>query len=557
MKRSICILSVGLLFSLQACREHRITEETFPLPTIDFTYQVADNTYQLDYYVGATIKFYPTVSLASDCVWDFGDGTPQVTGDTVYHKYEQFGNFRVTAKANGGEKSNMIMISDIKPIVTIVSDDSICEVKTSLVSFEVELPNPDNLDAIFQWTFPAGTTNENNESVDTYEGRDPGRVKFSRVGSQTVRLQVLMGHADANEWRALETVKKNVQVALDVEAPTLYYAVKEGNLMALKLYDGTAAGIAIDPYDLGVSSGSHPFNLLFKGESLYVLDAGQQFNYVNDENGVLGDGKITVIAKDASSIETMITNVGGPAFQDPFYGCIVGQELFYSDRNTGVINIPLSTRNETWSSSKFPYYIQNNYLGYYGRGLSYGAITGCLAQVKGLWYWAKTYNGNGIWRFADNERLDHAVTDADPVPAAGPLLEGSQCKAFVYDEQRDRLFYTIYDMNAGIYASTIEQVEAAGDASAVAGYMLKFGDGKIVEPIVEAGKGEGSSGEFIGICQLALDEATGDVYFGYRSGNEVKSGLVRYNATTGNLQHVIDDVLIYGVVINNTPSKLF
>jgi hypothetical protein len=89
-------------------------------------------------------------------------------------------------------------------------------------------------------------------------------------------------------------------------------------------------------------------------------------------------------------------------------------------------------------------------------------------------------------------------------------------------------------------------------------YKLKLANGKTVTPITEAGKGEGSSGEFIGICQMALDENDGSVYFGLRSADAtVKSGLMRYNPATGFIEHVIEGIEVYGVAINKTKSKLF
>lgn len=560
MNKILCVSLLTLL--LVGCREHIVEEEVLPQDAINFTYRVIDDSYQLDFYVGATVQFYPVVDVTTDCVWDFGDGTATITGDTVTHKFTEAGNYRVTIAANGGKQTNVIFISDIKPIVTIIQEDSICEVKSSFVSFEVELPNPSNLDAVYKWTFPQGTINEAGESVDTFEGIDPGKVKFSRVGSQVVQLQVEMGTLATNEMRSLEVVKKNVQVALNVEAPTLYYVVRGGNLMALKLYDGSAEGIEIDPFDMGVSAGQHTFNILYDNGYIYMLDAGMQFNYIDDSDGVKGDGKITVVAKDASTIETMISNVGGPAFQDPFYGCIVGSDMYYSDRNTGVIRIPLKTRNETYNAEKFPYYFQNNRLAYYGNaGLSYGAITGCVGKIGDTWWWAKTYNGNAIWRFKDSDILDHdsSVADKDNVPQSGAVLSGLSPKAFVYDETNQLIYYTLYDANAGIYASTLEEINAVNvnDPTSFTQYQLLFADGGNVEPIVVNGKSEGSAGEYIGICQLALDKQTGDVYFGYRTGNEVPSGLIRVNAQTKQLEHVLKGVAIYGVTINNTPSKLF
>ncbi len=549
----ILIVCLSVLFFV-GCKEHVPAVEDLPTEAVDFTYLVSDATYQLDYYVGATIKFYPTVNLNTPCIWDFGDGSEKVEGDTVYHNFTVAGTYKVKATANGGTKQNDIMISDILPIVTLVQEDPICEVKSSYISFEVELPNPDNLEAVYKWTFPTGTTNEADEEVAAFEGtaEELGKVKFARVGSQTVQLQVVLG------GRNLEVVKKNVQVALNEEAPTLYYAVKEGNIMAMKLPAAPIEGVEIDPYDMGITAGQHPLNILFNNESLYILDAGKQFVYINDENKVMGDGQITIMAKDASSVETMISNVGGPAFQDPFYGFIEGMNLYYSDRNTGMITVPLSTRNAVYNAEAFPYFIQNNYLGYYGRGLAYGAITAGFGKIKDTYYWSKTYNGNGLYRFTASDILTEPVTDKDPIPEAGVVLTAFSPKSFVYDEKNDWFYFTIYGTGEGFYRCKIQDLEGFKDSKTLAPYQITFADGTGCPQITEQGKGEGSSGEFIGICQMALDEATGDIYFGLRSGDSnVKSGLVRYNAATEKLEYLIKDVNVYGVAINAKPAKLF
>ncbi len=72
---------------------------------------------------------------------------------------------------------------------------------------------------------------------------------------------------------------------------------------------------------------------------------------------------------------------------------------------------------------------------------------------------------------------------------------------------------------------------------------------------------EGASTEPVGICQLALDEATGCVYFGYRpdpnNTTAPPAGLMRYNPAIGKVETVIEGVEIYGVTLNQTPTKLF
>ena len=92
----------------------------------------------------------------------------------------------------------------------------------------------------------------------------------------------------------------------------------------------------------------------------------------------------------------------------------------------------------------------------------------------------------------------------------------------------------------------------------LAPYKLKLANGKTVTPITTPGIGEGSAGEYIGICQLSLDENDGSVYFGLRSADAtVKSGLMRFNPASGFIEYVIEGVEVYGVSVNKTKSKLF
>ncbi len=543
-----------------ACKDHIPEVEELPEEKLNFTYQVSDPIYQLDYYVGATIKFYPTVEVNTDCVWDFGDGSEVVIGDTIKHKFTTAGSYVVTLRANGVTKSNEIYISDIRPIVTLIQEDSLCEVMTSYISFEVELPNPGNLEVEYQWAFPEGTTNEAGEPVASFVGlpEELGKVKFAKVGSQTVSLQVVLG------GRNLEVVKKNVQVALDTLAPTLYYAVVEGNIMAVKIPSEPTEGVIIEPYDMGVSSGQHMFNILCHEDKLYCLDAGKQFYYINDIDGVLGDGQITILAKDASSIETMISNVGGPAFQDPFFGYIENGNLYYSDRNTGLITVPLSTRNATYSAAAFPYWVQNNTLGYYGKGLSYGAISSNLIKVDDTYYWGKTFNGRGIWRFKAEDILA-AADDKAPAPSSGSLLTSlgtSFPKSFAYNAATQDFFLAIWGTGEGFYKLSISELESIKEANALAPYAKYFEDKngctqKIPDATNKATEGAAPD-EPVGITQLALDEVTGRVYFALRSGSSsVKSGIVYYDPATDNLHYLVEDVEAYAVTINPNPSKLF
>jgi len=542
----VCLFSFG-------CVDELPLIESLPNPDVAFTYSVIDSTYRIDYYVGATIQFVSKSAAKGNCTWDFGDGNT-AAGNTVTHKYPVAGTYNVKLTVEGaGSLTYQIFISDIRPIMKINPvEGGICEVLSTYVSFNVELPNPEKLSEEYVWAFPEGTLNQSGTAQETFSGKDPGKIKFTNVGSQTVVLKVKLG------GRLLEESKINVQVAFYSKVPTLYYAVKTGNIMALKLVENAPVGMKIKPFDMGVKSGQHPLNIIFNDTSLYVIDCGKQFTYVNDVDLNQGDGRITVMSKDGSKVETMLTNTGA-AFDDPFYGYIEGAKLYFADRNTGISTVGLLDRNKSLSRADYPYSFQNATLGYYAQGLSFGAMNADFGKINGVWYWCKTYNGNGIFRFTDADILSAPITGNGVLPTSGVALDGISPKSFVWDARNQLFYFTIFDTGyEGLYRCSLAQLNAIKSRTDLAIYKLKLANGKTVTPITEAGKGEGAAGEFIGICQLSLDDTDGSVYFGLRSADAtVKSGLMRFNPASGFIEYVIEGVEVYGVSVNKTKSKLF
>lgn len=551
----ICMIAAMPLLAA-SCIDNVPAVEDLPRDPVSFEY-VINGDYPLDFYVGSTITFTNTSPTQGEAKWEFGDGT-QMTGDVVEKFYEVAGTYQVKLTIGELSKTNVIMVSDIKPLLTINPiEGDLCEVNTSKVSFSLEVPNPRNYPIEYNWILPEGTKNADGEVITTCTDELPGELIFSNVGSQTVRLQVKLN------GRLLEEGMCNVQVGYNEEVPTLYFAVQGGNLMALKLIEDAPEDMKVSPFDLGLSSGQHPFNLLFK-EHLFVLDCGKQYYYVDDADGVMGDGKISVIAKDGSKVETMITNAGQAAFDDPFFGYIEGDNLYYTNRNTGIIRIPLSTRNAVYSKSDNPYYVQHTTLGYYNNGWSYGSIGGCFGKVNGTWYWTKYFNGNGIFRFADSDILPAATAGGTPAPAAGIALAGMWPKSFAYDPTDDTFYFTLMDVGyAGLYKCTLAELEAIGSSKkALAPYLLKYGQlGFECDLSGNYRSTEGYSAEPVGICQMAFDEASRCVYFAFRNpANDptlAPSGIYRYNPATSKVESVIEGINVYGICVNQTPSKLF
>ena len=152
----------------------------------------------------------------------------------------------------------------------------------------------------------------------------------------------------------------------------------------------------------------------------------------------MGDGAISVVGYDGSKVETLLTNTKA-AFDDPFYGYIDGNDLYFSDRNNGITKVSKTSRNMAMdrTDSRFSYFVQNNRLMYYNVSYAFGAMNACMTKLKdGTWWWAKTYNGVGIYRFKDSNisATDISFGQADmPYPV---LASGLYIKSFVVDEAR-------------------------------------------------------------------------------------------------------------------------
>ena len=553
-----------------SCIDNVPEVEVLPRDAVSFEYFIDQNTeskYYLDYYVDSDITFKNTSpeSTQGEPTWDFGDGNIQ-TGDDVIHFYEKAGTYKVRLTIGDYSAEQFVMIAPIRPIVKVKLADPVCEVRKSLVTFDVELPNPKNKPATFKWTFPTDTKNAEDAEYATFTGKDindlPAPVKFSHVGSQTVTLNVTLGDEE------LESTLLNVQVAYDKDVPTLYYAVQGGRIMAHKLTGGAhPADMNIASYDLGVASGQHPFNILFKDSLLYVLDAGKQFYYVDDTNGVLGDGKISVVSKDGAKVQTMITNAGQAAFDDPFYGCIDGDFLYYTNRNTGIMKVKLTDRDKVYNITEYPYFVRHNHLHYYGvGGLAYGAVSRNIAKINGVWHWSTCHTSTSTFCFMEDDILSSPVTqgEKDKLPEEGKICDGLKIGSFYYSSKHDQVVFCAMGTTANcISVCSYAEWKAMVSEGDVAKKAVKF-DGKDFASNLDGNLPavEGTGVESVGITQIAYDDMNECVYFAYRNNGKVtdrypNTGIYCYSFKTQQITCLIEGVSAYGVAVNNNPAKLF
>jgi len=583
------LLMAFVAFFAVSCYDFVPEEHVLPTPDVAFTYRIIDPNYQIDFYVHATVEFRNTSFLTGPAHWDFGDGTT-ATGNVVTHNFQEAGLYRVTLTVDGESLTQPILINDIVPIMRVLPSDhpdGIIEVLNTPVKIETLVPQPiPGMVAIKTWHFPPGTRNPAGEVVTTFEGDDPfvnGGFTFAAVGSQQVRVTVDLS-VDGGPFRRLEEGSVNVQVALNVPAPTLYIALRNENILALKVPTVPNPDISIYPFDMGINSGRTPFNILFHEPSnqLFMLDAGLRFTFENvpgdGAGNTGGDGRIRVMSADGNTVATVVRNDGHP-FNDPFFGYILGEYLYYSDRNNGIARIPLTARDEvqTFSMNNFPRFVANDRTGWNGNGISFGAVNSAFFRLGDVWWWGKsTFNAtHGIFRFRESD-IRFCGPQACPPPASGRALQGVPIRAMMWDDINEVLYFTTIGTAAfsGIFRATLAEIETVTSVAGLTPFRLTTaadpvrgipaGQNLTIRETTPSGlPNEGSAGlELIGIPQLALDRATGNVYFGFRSGNPaLRPGLMRVNASLpGNqvIEYVIYDLEgITGVSFNNVPRQLF
>ena len=603
MIKNILILMLAVVaFS---CVEKEPDYQHFPGKDVDFSFSVDGADYAVDYYYVSTIKFVNTSEKTGTTTWDFAanvdhtNGVANATGEVIYElveddetkanpalvkvKYALAGNYSVKLTVDGyGSRTYPVQIMDITPSMSIVSQstDTVVIDETQL-EMGIEIPNPDNLQCKFTWVLPEGTTLADGTAIETFEGRidengnitTPGALRFKNVGSNKITLQTVFDVPTEErpegvaENRRLADSYVNVQVGFTEEVPTLYYASYGGNIKAYKLIpEGKLPeGSKNLPFDMGVSSGVTPQSIVFaatkEGDFIFILDCGKKFTYQNDTDGVLGDGKITVMSADGTYANTVITNVGGHAFSDPFHGCVrdndadgYADDLLYTDRNNGVSSIAVTARGvvETRLQATTSSYnvVNNATLGFYGRGIAYGAVHSAIAlDSKGVYYWPKSYNAAGVFRFRQS---DIGVTDKIPCPI---LLDGATPKAFAIDEAKKQMYvwHTGGAVGEGFCQYPLVDFDKELKITEYTKYVK-----------MDAAETAGSSVEALLVSQFAVHPTTGDVYFGFNPDGDTTrptAGIYYFDYAAGDVTKAplvgTESDKVFGICINPRGTKLF
>lgn len=318
----------------------------------------------------------------------------------------------------------------------------------------------------------------------------------------------------------------------------LYYGGTDGMLHCV--YDKSEGE---DTYDVG--GASHTFQLAQFKNRIYGASAGKKFVY-SATSGTEGDGKLFYISKVGGNVfqAVVLDNTGNNAYMDPFSVYVYGDLLYVNDRNVCIRKIPADAIS---LSQNYPSWMENNWMGYYNSGWSYGliksgwAITKSKNEVTGedepLYWLGVKYNGNGIYRFKE-EHIGTAELPGVKPENHSFLTQAAPIFTTMYvDEVHNQLYIYIEKMGSetpekvdgvavpitrdntklqwgGVYRVDIDKLEANPEPKTLADLDAVLIDGS---PVKYEGSG---TNEHVGISQFSPDEKGEYLYWCYRAPTE-------------------------------------
>lgn len=532
-KQLVMSLMAGGIFFLVACKD-----DENPIPDFNVGFKIEPE----EPVAGQEVTFTNSSTGGSTFTWEFGDGATSEEKNPK-HVFVEAGDYTVMLQVDGFEEltfEKVVTVSEPAPEVTY--EPSPIEVGVD-VTFTATIYNPDEEEVVYNWDFPAEASGE---GVD-----DEGKITGEAV---TVRFATPASAAEVIITAVIGSNQSSTTVTVEVKdqlAKTLYFAEKGGNIWTKQIYASGEAELT----DFGVSAGAHALTLKFNNDKLFVFDAGQYITFTAEAETSVG--QIFSIGHDGSDYVTHVT-FGTNAYDDAFFGDVVGDNIYFTDRRNDVTKIPVSTTNAEWGEAggdanpeSFPAMVANSQLGYYsawrtdgGPTYGWGAVNGKFTVRDGVYWWAKNSNHRGIWRFSDD---DIGVTDQ--VPAAGEILTDYGVRTFAIDEVNQKLYF-------------------CSNAGTATGFFVADLDGSNVTLIDDApADSEGGGTEATYITGIAIDNESGHVFWGYRGPASTEENPIDYESNplyrsgvkmykldgSGEVEYFVEDMEVYGLTID--PSK--
>ena len=447
--------------------------------------------------IGDTVTFTNLSAGGEEWRWTFRHDATDIEAfsplENPTHIFARPGAHTIILRVDDSDnnvRTRHIMVYDSIPFIT--RNQETVKLFTD-VTFRSVAINRLGLPRTFKWYF---SLNARGSSLELSED---GTYKFSTIAeptvyfvqrgaSETVKLHTTVG---AQSTFTTEQIPHDVFIVDDAAARSLLMAKQGGEILRQRIFDrGTD-----DIESIGIDAGAHPFNIVARGQQLFIFDAGTDIqenpNWDTDTNG---DGSIRVVNLPSRTVETVITNNGTSSYFGFFNGFVSATHIYWTDRNDFVYRIPVDARNQTFvSGTASPFFVAN----YNSIGMAQGQFSGGIHFHDGIYYWAKGNGGGGLHRF--QRASDGQIT---PLPAR---LTDFAIRSFIIDWNADLIYF------------------AATDSPQGAGLFVANVDGTAVQLICDAPMD--SALEYI--TGLAIDRTARRLLWAYRApaGTEFQSGV--------------------------------
>lgn len=304
-------------------------------------------------------------------------------------------------------------------------------------------------------------------------------------------------------WNLFGNIVETDPVPAPVETSIpdgLYYAGSDGRLYCID-NEGNTSTIYTEELP-------NTFQLMHIGDRIYGTSAGTNYTYSSTAQG---DGKLFYLYNQENEgvyMNVVLDNTGGIHNRDPYGLTYHNDDIYVYDRSETVKKLKYS---DTTITQDYHSWLENDWLGFYGHGYSYGAIKNDMQVTEVLdsqgnpepvFWLAIGYNGNAIYRFKE---AAISPTHNGNSSYNKVYLWGIHPTSFYIDETYGYLYFYSLKTNVGLFRIKLSDMDYTSRLELIEDAPTRL---------------NGTYDENVGIPQLSVDDKGEYLYWCYRASED-------------------------------------